>query len=184
VTVVTTPQGAKNPAFYLALGAIFAALVCVVTISFILPIPATSGYFNLGESVIYIAALTLGPFVGSIAGAGAAIADLIGLFFPFAPGTLVIKAFEGAIVGKLHEKLQLRLNATLSASIAVIIGGLEMVAGYFIYEQLVLGYPLGLAVAEIPFNIVQMIVGLAVAVPVMHAILRVFPQLKNQTKTS
>ena len=54
-----------------------------------------------------------------------------------------------------------------------------MVIGYFLYETLVLGYPSSLALVEIPFNIVQMIIGLIVAVPVMHAILRVFPQLKS-----
>ena len=54
-----------------------------------------------------------------------------------------------------------------------------MVAGYFIYEQLVLGYPMAAALAEVPFNIVQMAVGLVIALPVMHAVLRVFPQLKS-----
>jgi hypothetical protein len=54
-----------------------------------------------------------------------------------------------------------------------------MVTGYFIYEQLVLGYPLAAALVEVPFNIVQMLVGLVVAIPVMHIILRVFPQLKS-----
>jgi len=41
----------------LAIAAVFAALVCIATIIFTVPIPATSGYFNLGETVIYIAAL-------------------------------------------------------------------------------------------------------------------------------
>ena len=36
---------------------------------------------------------------------------------------------------------------TLSATVAVIVGGFEMVAGYFIYEQLVLGSPLAVAAA-------------------------------------
>jgi hypothetical protein len=54
-----------------------------------------------------------------------------------------------------------------------------MVAGYFIYEQVVLGYPWAGALVEVPFNLVQMIVGLAVSVPIMYAVLRVFPQLKS-----
>jgi len=36
-----------------------------------------------------------------------------------------------------------------------------------------------LALVEVPFNIVQMLIGLIVAVPIMHAVLRVFPQLKS-----
>jgi urea transporter len=54
-----------------------------------------------------------------------------------------------------------------------------MVAGYFIYEQLILSYSLPAAFAEVPFNIVQMIIGLIVAVPIVYAVRRVFPQLKS-----
>jgi len=164
----------------LAMAAVFAALVCVATLTLVISIPATTGYFNLGETVIYTAALLFGPLVGGIAGgAGAAIADMIG-FAHFAPGTLIIKGFEGAIVGFLYTKIQKRTgNPNLSAILSVTIGGLEMVAGYFIYEQLVLGYPLSVALVEVPFNIVQMLVGLIVAVAIMHVVLRVFPQLKR-----
>ena len=68
---------------------------------------------------------------------------------------------------------------TLCATIGIAVGGFEMVLGYFLYEILVLSYPFSLAAVEVPFNIVQMLVGLMVAVPVTHAILRVFPQLKS-----
>jgi uncharacterized membrane protein len=101
-------------------------------------------------------------------------------FGVFAPGTLVIKGIEGAIVGFLNLKLKKYTpNPTVCAVVSVIIGGLEMVTGYFLYEQLVLGYPFALALAEVPFNIVQMLIGLVIAVPIMHAVLRVFPQLKS-----
>ncbi len=87
---------------------------------------------------------------------------------------------EGAITGLLNSKLRDRItNVTLCAAISVAIGGLEMVTGYFLYEQFVLGYPFAAALVEIPFNLVQMTVGLVVAIPAMHAILRVFPQLKS-----
>jgi uncharacterized membrane protein len=171
-------NGIKTP-LQLALAAVFAALVCAATLAIVISIPATSGYFNLGETVIYIAALLFGPLVGAVAGGGAAIADMI-VAAQFAPGTLVIKGFEGAIVGILNKKLQkITRSLTLSAAVSIIIGGLEMITGYFIYEQLVLGYPFAAALVEVPFNIVQMMVGLVVAIPVMHVVLRVFPQLKS-----
>ena len=169
----------QKPAFTIATTAIFAALVAVTTLLFVIPIPATSGYFNLGETFIYIAALLFGPLVGTIAGMGASIADIL-VAAQFAPGTFTIKGIEGFLVGFLNKKLnQKTKNATLSATIAIVIGGFEMVLGYFLYETLVLSYPLAFAVVEVPFNIVQMIIGLIIAVPVMHAILRVFPQLKS-----
>lgn len=92
--------------FSLAISTILAAIVCVTTLSFTVSIPATAGYFNIGETVIYVAALVFGPYVGAFAGGfGAAIADML-VAFPFLPGTLVVKAFEGAIVGFLNRKLK------------------------------------------------------------------------------
>jgi uncharacterized membrane protein len=173
------PKFAKQ-SFKLAASAVFTALVFVATYSLVASIPSTSGYFNLGETVIYTAALTLGPLVGAISGGlGAMIADIM-LAAQFAPGTLVIKGLEGLIVGSFNQSLRKRIpNRNLRATLAVTVGGLEMVAGYFVYEQIVLGYPMAIAFAEVPFNIVQMLVGLAVALPVTQGILRVFPQLKS-----
>lgn len=52
---------------------------------------------------------------------------------------------------------------------SIFIGGLVMVTGYFLYEQLILGV---LAIAEIPINIGQMLIGLIVSVPVYRAVKR------------
>ncbi len=106
-------------------------------------------------------------------------ADVMLGYSHFAPGTLAIKGIEGAIVGSLYQHLRKRFNYSLSAVIAIFAGGLEMVLGYFIYEQVALGYPFGVALAEVPFNVVQMSVGLIIAIPVVAAITRVFPQIKN-----
>jgi uncharacterized membrane protein len=176
----STKKSNHSLAFKIAIAAIFAALVAVATLTFVIPIPATSGYFNLGETIIYIAALLFGPFVGLVAGAGASIADIL-VAPQFAAGTFTIKAIEGFLVGYLNKQLNKKIKSlTVCASIAILIGGLEMVVGYFLYEIFVLSYPLALALAEVPWNIVQVAVGLVIAIPVMHAVKRVFPQLKNQ----
>ena len=166
----------------LTLAAVFAALVFIVTSQIPpIPIPATSGYFNVGETVIYVAALVFGASVGALSGGiGAMLADIYLGFGLFAPGTLVIKGIEGTIVGFLNLKLKKYIqNVTLCAVISVMVGGSEMVAGYFLYEQLALGLSLSVALAEAPFNAVQMLVGLIIAVPITHAVLRFFPQLKS-----
>jgi uncharacterized membrane protein len=176
-------QGYNHSAVFKIIAvAIFAALVFVVTSQIPpIPIPATSGYFNIGETTIYIAALIFGPFVGALAGGiGSALSDAFLGFGLFAPGTFLIKGGEGLIVGFLNTTLRRRIsNLTVCATISVLVGGLEMVAGYFLYEQFVIGYPFAVALAEVPFNIVQMFIGLIVAVPVMHAVFRVIPQLKS-----
>lgn len=169
--------------FKITVAAVFAALVFVVTSQIPpIPIPATSGYFNIGETTVYIAALVFGPLVGALAGGiGSALSDVYLGYALFAPGTLFIKGGEGLIVGFLNVKLRRFIpNLTVCASIAVIVGGLEMVTGYFLYEQFVIGYPFVVALAEVPFNIVQMLIGLIVAIPIMHAVFRVVPQLKSQ----
>jgi uncharacterized membrane protein len=174
----TTLTSYVSVAFKIAVAAIFAALVAAATLLFVVPIPATSGYFNLGETLIYVAALLFGPFVGAIAGAGATIADAL-VAAQYAPGTFTIKAIEGFFVGFLYKKLvQKTKSITFSATIATIVGGFEMVLGYFLYETLILGSTV--AILEVPFNIIQMLIGLIIAVPVMHAVLRVFPQLKSR----
>lgn len=56
--------------------------------------------------MIYAAALTFGPVVGSISGGlGSMLADLV-VAPVYAPGTLVIKSLEGFVVGLLGEKLR------------------------------------------------------------------------------
>ena len=60
--------------------------------------------------------------------------------------------------------------------ISTVFGGLVMVAGYFLYEQLFLGV---FALAEIPINIGQMTVGLIVAAPVVKVVRRSLPRLRE-----
>jgi uncharacterized membrane protein len=81
----------------------------------------------------------------------------------------VVKGIEGYVVGRLAgPTTTARLRAT-------IIGGGLMVAGYFLSQVLffrVLGFAaspaaaIGAALTELPFNIVQVAVGVIVSVPV------------------
>ncbi len=220
--------------------AVFTALVYAATIAVQIYQPATGGYFNLGEAVIYVAALLRGPLVAAIAGGvGAALADLSTGYAIFAPATLVIKAAEGYLAGVLAVRLRrvsprpagilagigyatliivfgllywsgeayygpeellgstmpsplvtipvylwIAAAAGLGAGIAYFVGrtvrggeaaalllaGLVMVAGYFIYEYTVSNPLTGrdpwLALAEIPVNIGQAVLGASIAIPI------------------
>jgi uncharacterized membrane protein len=66
--------------------------------------------------------------------------------------------------------------------LSVLIGGSLMVIGYFLYQYFLLGPLFGIqvvAIAEIPVNIGQMIVGLIVALPIVRTIWRSLPSLKG-----
>lgn len=89
----------------LCITSVFTALVCIATISFTVYVPSTRGYFNVGETAIYMAAILFGPFVGAFAGGvGSMFADILLGYYYYAPATLVVKAVEGFAVGLLSGK--------------------------------------------------------------------------------
>jgi uncharacterized membrane protein len=87
------------------IAAVFTALVCIATMSFTVYIPSTKGYFNIGEAMIYTAAILFGPLIGAFAGGvGSMLADILLGYYYYAPATLVVKAIEGFVVGFLSRK--------------------------------------------------------------------------------
>ena len=101
--------------------AVFTAFVFATTFSFAV-MTSTGGYFDVGEVMVYITALVMGPYVGAFAGGiGSAMSDAL-LAPPFAPGTLVIKAAEGFIVGYLGRLGFRTLPARLQRSMGAILG--------------------------------------------------------------
>ena len=153
----------------ISLMAVMSALVTVGTI--IIRIPNTmGGYFNVGEVMIFVAALTFGPLVGGAAGGlGSAIADIIG-FPSFAIPTLVIKGLEGLLAGLITNKKSVYRDV-----LAVVVAGTEMVIGYFLVEFYLWG--LGGALAEVPANIVQIAIGGLVGIPIAIVLRRRLPEI-------
>lgn len=110
--------------------AVFAALAAVLTIFPQVP-TGTGGYVHFGDSIIYIAAMLLGPIGGCISGAiGHAMADLISGYAIFALPTFIIKGIMGYVTGKILYKNYDFKHITLAMILALIIQTL----GYFIAE--------------------------------------------------
>jgi len=146
---------------------VMGALTTIATMMFVFPIPATSGYFNLGDTIVMITSLTFGPVVGAIAGGlGSGLADLLGGWYNWVIFTTVIKGTEGYVVGRLAGPKEGRtMQKTLTAWAA---GGLCMVGGYFLVQ--IFMYGLAGALTELPFNGVQMLVSGIVGVPISTAL--------------
>lgn len=154
----------------LVASAVFAAVVCAATLVVRIPVPATSGYINLGDSMVFVSALLMGARVGGIAGGvGSALADIIGGYGHWAPFTFVIKGVEGFVAGHLSKS-----SSLVRWIVAVIVGGCIMVIGYFIVGSALYGIPA--ALVELPGNIFQAGSGIIISVPLAKAIKRAVPQ--------
>ena len=115
--------------------------VAFITLSFLgttvirIPIPASGGYFNLGDTFVMAAALLYGPLVGGAVGlVGPALADAIG-FPQFILATGVVKGVEGLLIGLVGG----RQTATGRVMAALGLGIVVLVGGYFIFEAYI--YP-------------------------------------------
>ncbi|MEM2995818.1 MAG: ECF transporter S component [Candidatus Bathyarchaeia archaeon] len=124
---------------------IFTALVCVATMIFTVYVPSTKGFFNVGETMVYTAALLFGPFVGAFAGGvGSMFADVLLGYYYYAPATLVIKALEGGLVGflsrktnslsKSHTKREWKI---FTFEVGVLVGILISLLGFLYYSGIV-----------------------------------------------
>ncbi|ADI31763.1 ECF transporter S component [Staphylothermus hellenicus] len=103
---------------------IYIVAVYVATIAIQIYQPVTGGYFNLGEAVIYLAAILHGPIVAALAGGiGASLADLSTGYGIFAPATAVIKFIEGYFAGWLIWKFRDKAR-NIKAAVGALIGAL------------------------------------------------------------
>jgi uncharacterized membrane protein len=62
-------------------------------------------------------------------------------------------------------------------AVSVLVGGLVMITGYFLYEALLFGT--GAALIEVPVNIGQLMAGLLVSIPVARSISRLIPRYSS-----
>lgn len=226
----------QSVALKVSVTAIMSALTTVMTMIISIYIPASEGFFNIGESMVYLSAILFGPYVGALSGGiGSMTADLLLGYPNYAPGTLVIKAIEGFVVGYLYKRLtegklskkkkiiaavfvsaiaimgtilyifirneeytglsilweltmpeslntvfwvllssisvtvlillvlRKKINKDLSNKIiSMIAGGFIIITGYLFYGYLLYG---SAAFIEIPFNLIQSLVGMAIAIP-------------------
>lgn len=159
----------------LTLIAMFIALTTIATMVIQIPIPATKGYLNIGDTLLICAGLLLGKTVGGIVGGiGSAMADLLSGYAFYAPITLVVKGLEGYLAGALNEKTK------LSTIASAIIAGLVMAVGYLLAEGIIL-YNFPTALASFVPNILQGIAG-AILATILYPVLKTAPIIKKMNR--
>lgn len=159
--------------------AILTALAFLGTLFIRIPIPVSTGYFNIGDIFVMVAGLWLGSRAGLIVGfIGPALADFIG-FPQFILATAITKGLEGFLVGFIgggpNEK------SITKKVVAVVVGVITIIIGYFIFEAYI--YPwlgayvpffavtdLSAAIAELTPNAMQGLISAVVAISIWKAI--------------
>ncbi|NLK07971.1 MAG: ECF transporter S component [Firmicutes bacterium] len=153
----------------LVLTALFIALVTVATMLINVPTIATKGFINVGDTVVFLSALLMGPRVGLLAGGlGSALADLLLGYVHWAPWTLIIKGAEGLIAASLGYHVyrrEKRIGPKVIVALAV--AAIWMVLGYYIAGGIMTGFKP--ALASVPGNLLQGFGSALIAVPLLHA---------------
>ncbi|GGA16536.1 ECF transporter S component [Psychrobacillus lasiicapitis] len=144
------------------------ALVFVATVllNIKLPISANGGLVHLGTAMLFIASILFGPKKGAIAGAvGMGLFDLMMGWTLWAPFTIVARGLQGYIVGKIAWSNGRKGNSYVFNLIGTICSVPVMLAVYYICERVIFGSWV-IPLASIPGNLVQIVVGMVIALPV------------------
>lgn len=158
----------------LALSGLMAALVMVGTMVIQVPTPA-KGYIHLGDSMVYLSGILLGPVTGGFAAAiGSALADLFSGYAIYAAPTFIIKGLDALVVGYCYNALTKGtasiFKKVLGFSVGVILGGSIMIGGYLVFETFLYGFPT--AVLSMAANITQAAGCGLLALPLLLALKR------------
>jgi len=174
----------RSTALVIATVAVMTAVTAVFTIMIRVPIPATKGYFNFSDVAVYFTAFALGPFAGAIAGGlGSALADVISGFPQWAPISLLAHGLEGLVAGLIASLASRSPEASgrgRRVALAWVGGGLAgsvVMVGLYLAGGLLLAG--GAAVAEVPFNIVQTVVGAVLGSGLAVVVHRAYPPVRE-----
>ena len=153
---------------WIAYTALFTAFV--VATNFIPAIVTPVGKIYWVDGVVLIAAYLMDPVAAFIAGGvGSLLYDVFQSPSMMLP-SLLIHGLQGAVVSALLHFVpprNLKKREWIKALICSLVGAVIVVTGYFIYRVITRGTPV--AVASIPRNIVQEVIGIAIAMVLCYA---------------
>ena len=140
----------QNKVLRLVLLAMFTAAITVCTAY--ISIPTGIGFIHIGDGLIFMSVMLLGPSGAIAAAVGSALADLITSFTIFAPVSFVVKGLMAILVGLLYRRKSGAVSFLVNV-VLFIVAELLMMVGYFGYECLIWNYTA--AIAEVPANAIQ-----------------------------
>lgn len=167
-----SPKNMKFSTKDLVTTGLLTALVFVATkfINIRLPISINGGLIHLGNVMLFAIAIVFGKKKGAVAGAlGMSLFDLFSGWTLWAPFTFVIRGGMGYIIGFFAEKSRgTRLSENL---LGIVIAGIWMIGGYYLTEVVLYGNWITPA-TSIYGNLIQLVVGAVLGIPVAVALLK------------
>ncbi|KAJ50565.1 putative membrane protein [Clostridium tetanomorphum] len=162
---------------------LIAAITCLVTMT--IRVPTLIGYTHLGDSMVFLSAILLGKKNGTIGAAlGMFLADMLGAYFIWAPFTLVIKGGMAYIAATIAYRKDFNGLDTRNNILAFLCAGTWMVLAYYIANAVITRFiyvktasineSLIIALGEVPGNIIEVLVGIILAVPLIKGIRKYF----------
>ena len=163
----------------MTIAALFAALTTIATMIIQFPTPL-GGYIHLGDGLVLLCGIVLGPITGGFAaGIGSMMADILSGYMHFAIPTLIIKALAAGLSGYCYHKVlkhQRDVHHTIvKVIISGIISGAIVVLGYYFYEWFMYGF--AGAVGGVLMNVAQGVFAIVVAC-ILSPILNKVPDLR------
>lgn len=150
------------------------ALVFIATtfINFRSPV-SVGGLIHLGNTMLFMSAIVFGKNKGAIAGAfGMGLFDVMSGWMIWAPFTFVVRGVMGYIIGYIANTKGRNGTSLFWNMVAIIIAGMWMLIGYYATEVILYGHYL-LPIKSIPGNIVQIVIGIIVGLPLTSVIKRI-----------
>ncbi|GKV54086.1 membrane protein [Sporosarcina sp. NCCP-2222] len=155
----------------LVLTAILSTIVLLSTVFINIKLPiGQGGLIHLGTAALFIIAILFGPKKGALAGAiGMGLFDIFGGWIIWAPTTIIARALQGYIVGKIawskgHSGGSVKLNI-----LAAVASTPVMLAVYYIGQGIMYNNWVA-PLASIPGDLIQSVVGLMIAIPLCVAL--------------
>lgn len=127
-------------------------------------IPIVVGYLNLGDAIILISTYILGPLAAISGAIGSALADLIAGYPIYIAPTFIIKGLVALIsygVIRLFRSKKPNIPMRLAA---FVLAELWMALGYLGFESLPFIYGFKTAVVSLPFNLLQALASVIIAI--------------------
>lgn len=144
----------------------------------IIKVPSLGGFVHIGDCMVFLSVIVLGKKKGAVASAiGMFLVDALGGYLFWAPFTFIIKGLMAYVTGAIIEKMNkdnTKIGFKKEYILGFVVGGIVMVIGYFIAGTILAAFltdkvglinGIAFAAKDIVGNIIQVVTGIVIAVP-------------------